>query len=226
MIKVAFTLCVLITLASCTSNNDIDHDQKNPISQSNDITKTNSKLSSVVEETSTVQGFEDSESILRRVTDRWENPISLAKKEENYHSLLNLAKEGDIELDQQNYGTAWNRYSTASIYYPSPKVLVKAGDAQVLHILNRYETICDCDASLNNEGSRIQRSRDGVIHVFLSTYGLALDFNRYPKKNYNNEQSLNKEEEQQLIQKIECLNEKLDFEGDSADVSILAPCLD
>ena len=109
----------LIILCLFLTGCDIDHDQKNPISQSNDITKTNSKLSSVVEETSTVQGFEDSESILRRVTDRWENPISLAKKEDNYHSLLNLAKEGDIELDQQNYGTAWNRYSTASIYYPS-----------------------------------------------------------------------------------------------------------
>jgi hypothetical protein len=224
MIRVAFTLCVLIIIASCTSNDDIDHEQTRIVSQDHDKSIIDSELSS--SENSTVYEYEDSKTILRRVTDRWENPISLAKKEENYHSLLNLAKEGDIELDQQNYGTAWNRYSTASIYYPSPKVLVKAGDAQVLHILNRYETICDCDASLNNQGSRIQRSRDGVIHVFLSTYGLALDFNRYPKKNYNNEQSLNKEEEQQLIQKIECLNEKLDFEGDSADVSILKPCLD
>ena len=224
MIRVAFTLCVLIIIASCTSNDDIDHEQTRIVSQDHDKSIIDSELSS--SENSTVYEYEDSKTILRRVTDRWENPISLAKKEENYHSLLNLAKEGDIELDQQNYGTAWNRYSTASIYYPSPKVLVKAGDAQVLHILNRYETICDCDASLNNQGSRIQRSRDGVIHVFLSTYGLALDFNRYPKKNYNNEQSLNKEQEQQLIQKIKCLNEKLDFEGDSADVSILKPCLD
>ena len=224
MIRVAFTLCVLIILASCTSSNEIDHEQTHIVSQDHDKSIIDSELSS--SENSIVYEYEDSKNILRRVTDRWETPISPAKKEENYQYLLSLEKKGDIEFDQQNYGTAWNRYSTASIYYPSPKVLVKAGDAQVLHILNRYETICDCDASLNNQGSRIQRSRDGVIHVFLSTYGLALDFNRYPKKNYNNEQSLNKEEEQQLIQKIECLNEKLDFEGDSADVSILKPCLD
>ena len=224
MIRVAFTLCVLIILASCTSSNEIDHEQTHIVSQDHDKSIIDSELSS--SENSIVYEYEDSKNILRRVTDRWETPISPAKKEENYQYLLSLEKKGDIEFDQQNYGTAWNRYSTASIYYPSPKVLVKAGDAQVLHILNRYETICDCDASLNNQGSRIQRSRDGVIHVFLSTYGLALDFNRYPKKNYNNEQSLNKEEEQQLIQKIESLNEKLNFEGDSADVSILNPCLD
>ena len=227
MIRFAFTLCVLIILASCTSNDDIDHDQTNNISQSRDITKTNSKLSSVVEETSTVQGFEDSESILRRVTDRWENPISLAKKEENYHSLLNLAKEGDIELDQQNYGTAWNRYSTASIYYPSPKVLVKAGDAQMLNILKNYETICDCDTNDLPEDIRSKHFEvDYLQYMIRREYGLARDFNRYLKKDYNDAQSISEEEEQQLISKIECLNEKLDFEGDSADVSILVPCLD
>ncbi len=225
MIRVAFTLCVLITLASCTSSNDIDQDQIDTVSQDNESAEIDSERLSVDKENSIVYDFEDSKAILRRVTDRWETPISLAKKEENYQSLLNLEKKGDIEFAQKNYGTAWNRYSTASIYYPSPKVLVKAGDAQMLHILNRYETICDCDTSLNDEGSRIQRSRDGVIHAFLSTYGLALDFNYYPKTNYDDKQSLSKEEEQRLISKINCLNEQLDFEGDSADVSILEPCL-
>ena len=227
MIRFAFTLCVLIILASCTSNDDIDHDQTNNISQSRDITKTNSKLSSVVEEPLTVQGFEDSKAILRRVTDRWETPISLTKKEENYQSLLNLEKEGDIEFAQHNYGTAWNRYSMASIHYPSPKVLVKAGDAQMSHILNHFETICDCDR--NNLPKDIRRKNfqlDSLKHSIIRDYGLALDFNRYPKKDYNDEQSLSKEQEQQLISKIECLNQKLDFEGDSADVSIIKPCLD
>ncbi len=224
MIRVAFTLCILITLASCTSSNEIDHDQTRIVSQDHDKSIIDSELSS--SENSIVYEFEDSKAILRRVTDRWETPISPAKKEEKYQYLLNLEKEGDMEFAQKNYGTAWNRYSTASIHYPSPKLLTKAGDAQMLHILNRYETICDCDTSLNNEGDRIQRSRDSVINVFLSTYGLALDFNRYPKKDYNDEQSLSKEEEQQLISKIKCLNEKLDFKGDSADVSILKPCLD
>lgn len=224
MIRVAFTLCVLIILASCTSSNEIDHEQTHIVSQDHDKSIIDSELSS--SENSIVYEYEDSKNILRRVTDRWETPISPAKKEENYQYLLSLEKKGDIEFDQQNYGTAWNRYSTASIYYPSPKVLVKAGDAQVLHILNRYETICDCETSLDDKSSRTQRSRDSVINVFLSTYGLALDFNRYPKKDYNDEQSLSTEEERLLIKKIECLNEKLDFEGDSADVSILAPCLD
>ena len=223
MIRVAFTLCVLIILASCTSSNEIDHDNALIVSQDHDRSIIDSELSP--SENSTVYEYEDSKAILRHVTDRWETPISPTKKEKNYQSLLNLEKEGDMEFAQQNYGTAWNRYSTAAIYYPSPKVLVKAGDAQMFHILNRYEAICDCGTSLNDEGSRIQRSRDGVTNVFLSTYGLALDFNRYPKKDYNDEQSLSKEQEQQLISKIECLNEKLDFEGERAAVSILRPCL-
>ena len=225
MIKVAFTLCVLITLASCTSNDDIDHEQTRIVSQDHDKSIIDSELSS--SENSTVYEYEDSEAILRHVVDGWKAPKSLAKKEESYQFLLNLEKKGDIEFAQQNYGTAWNRYSTASIYYPSPKVLVKAGDAQVLHILNRYETICDCDSNdLPEDIRRKNFQLDYLQYIIRREYGLALDFNRYPKKDYNNEQSLNKEQEQQLIQKIECLNEKLDFEGDSADVSILKPCLD
>ena len=225
MIKVAFTLCVLITLASCTSNDDIDHEQTRIVSQDHDKSIIDSELSS--SENSTVYEYEDSEAILRHVVDGWKAPKSLAKKEESYQFLLNLEKKGDIEFAQQNYGTAWNRYSTASIYYPSPKVLVKAGDAQVLHILNRYETICDCDSNdLPEDIRRKNFQLDYLQYIIRREYGLALDFNRYPKTDYNDEQSLSKEQEQQLISKIECLNQKLDFEGDSADVSILAPCLD
>ncbi|HCI75924.1 MULTISPECIES: hypothetical protein [Psychrobacter] len=225
MIKVAFTLCVLITLASCTSNDDIDHEQTRIVSQDHDKSIIDSELSS--SENSTVYEYEDSEAILRHVVDGWKAPKSLAKKEESYQFLLNLEKKGDIEFAQQNYGTAWNRYSTASIYYPSPKVLVKAGDAQVLHILNRYETICDCDSNdLPEDIRRKNFQLDYLQYIIRREYGLALDFNRYPKKDYNDEQSLSKEQEQQLISKIECLNQKLDFEGDSADVSIIKPCLD
>ena len=225
MIRVAFTLCVLITLASCTSNDDIDHEQTRIVSQDHDKSIIDSELSS--SENSTVYEYEDSEAILRHVVDGWKAPKSLAKKEESYQFLLNLEKKGDIEFAQQNYGTAWNRYSTASIYYPSPKVLVKAGDAQVLHILNRYETICDCDSNdLPEDIRRKNFQLDYLQYIIRREYGLVLDFNRYPKKDYNDEQSLSKEQEQQLISKIECLNEKLDFEGDSAYVSILKPCLD
>ena len=225
MIKVAFSLCVLITLASCTSNDDIDHEQTRIVSQDHDKSIIDSELSS--SENSTVYEYEDSEAILRHVVDGWKAPKSLAKKEESYQFLLNLEKKGDIEFAQQNYGTAWNRYSTASIYYPSPKVLVKAGDAQVLHILNRYETICDCDSNdLPEDIRRKNFQLDYLQYIIRREYGLALDFNRYPKKDYNDEQSLSKEQEQQLISKIECLNQKLDFEGDSADVSIIKPCLD
>ena len=225
MIKVAFTLCVLITLASCTSNDDIDHEQTRIVSQDHDKSIIDSELSS--SENSTVYEYEDSEAILRHVVDGWKAPKSLAKKEESYQFLLNLEKKGDIEFAQQNYGTAWNRYSTASIYYPSPKVLVKAGDAQVLHILNRYETICDCDSNdLPEDIRRKNFQLDYLQYIIRREYGLALDFNRYPKKDYNDAQSISEEEEQQLISKIECLNEKLDFEGNSADVSIIKPCLD
>lgn len=225
MIRVAFTLCVLITLASCTSNDDIDHEQTRIVSQDHDKSIIDSELSS--SENSTVYEYEDSEAILRHVVDGWKAPKSLAKKEESYQFLLNLEKKGDIEFAQHNYGTAWNRYSMASIHYPSPKVLVKAGDAQMSHILNHFETICDCDSNdLPEDIRRKNFQLDYLQYIIRREYGLALDFNRYPKKNYNNEQSLNKEQEQQLIQKIKCLNEKLDFEGDSADVSILKPCLD
>lgn len=215
----------LIILCLFLTGCDIDHDQTNTISQSRDITKTNSELSS--SENSTVYEYEDSEAILRHVVDGWKAPKSLAKKEESYQFLLNLEKKGDLEFAQKNYGTAWNRYSTASIYYPSPKVLVKAGDAQMSHILNHFETICDCDR--NNLPENIRRKNfqlDSLKHSIIRDYGLALDFNRYPKKDYNDAQSLSKEEERLLIKKIECLNEKLDFEGNSADVSIIKPCLD
>ena len=225
MIRVAFTLCVLITLASCTSNDDIDHEQTRIVSQDHDKSIIDSELSS--SENSTVYEYEDSEAILRHVVDGWKAPKSLAKKEESYQFLLNLEKKGDLEFAQKNYGTAWNRYSTASIYYPSPKVLVKAGDAQMSHILNHFETICDCDR--NNLPENIRRKNfqlDSLKHSIIRDYGLALDFNRYPKKDYNDAQSLSKEEERLLIKKIECLNEKLDFEGNSADVSIIKPCLD
>ena len=225
MIKVAFTLCVLITLASCTSNDDIDHEQTRIVSQDHDKSIIDSELSS--SENSTVYEYEDSEAILRHVVDGWKAPKSLAKKEESYQSLLNLEKKGDIEFAQHNYGTAWNRYSMASIHYPSPKVLVKAGDAQMSHILNHFETICDCDSNdLPEEIRRKNFQLDYLQYIIRREYGLALDFNRYPKKDYNDEQSLSKEQEQQLISKIECLNQKLDFEGDSADVSIIKPCLD
>ena len=56
-------------------------------------------------------------------------------------------------------------------------------------------------------------------------YGVAIGLNRYSKIDYKNEQRLSKEGEQKLVEKIECLNEKLDFEAESADVSILAPCI-
>lgn len=46
MIKVAFTLCVLITLASCTSNDDIDHEQTRIVSQDHDNSIIDSELSS------------------------------------------------------------------------------------------------------------------------------------------------------------------------------------
>ena len=79
----------LIILCLFLTGCDIDHDQTNTISQSRDITKTNSELSS--SENSTVYEYEDSEAILRRVTDRWETPIRLAKKKRTitlYSTLL------------------------------------------------------------------------------------------------------------------------------------------
>lgn len=90
MIKVAFTLCVLITLASCTSNDDIDHEQTRIVSQDHDKSIIDSELSS--SENSTVYEYEDSEAILRHVVDGWKAPKSLAKKEESYQFLLNLEK--------------------------------------------------------------------------------------------------------------------------------------
>ncbi|WP_250163562.1 hypothetical protein [Psychrobacter sp. WY6] len=96
MIKVAFTLCVLITLASCTSNDDIDHEQTRIVSQDHDKSIIDSELSS--SENSTVYEYEDSEAILRHVVDGWKAPKSLAKKEESYQFLLNLEKRETLSL--------------------------------------------------------------------------------------------------------------------------------
>lgn len=91
MIRVAFTLCVLTTLASCTSNDDIDHEQTRIVSQDHDKSIIDSELSS--SENSTVYEYEDSKTILRHVTDRWETPISPAKKKRTIN-LYSILKKG------------------------------------------------------------------------------------------------------------------------------------
>jgi hypothetical protein len=202
-----------------------DPNQASDTSTENHNSAKISKKPTPTEQGQIVDEREDNEAVLRRVVEQWEEPVSPDEKARNYQSLLDLEKYGDIKLAEGNYGGAWYRYSAGSIHYPSPKLLVKAGDAQILHIVNNFDTICDHKLCLNEQGRVTQRKRSSVKSIVLSTYGVALGFNRYPKTDYREEQSLSKEEEQQLIEKIECLNEKLDFEAESADVSILAPCI-
>ena len=225
MQKKAFTLLTLLLLTSCMSSNDPNHDKTNTASTENLNSSKISNKQTIKEKDQIVDEHRDIEAVLRHVIDKWEEPISADEKARNYQSLLNLEKYGDIKLAEGNYGGAWYRYSAGSIHYPSPKLLVKAGDAQILHIVNNFDTICDHKLCLNEQGRVTQRKRSSVKSIVLSTYGVALGFNRYPKTDYREEQSLSKEEEQQLVKKIECLNEKLDFETESADVSILAPCI-
>lgn len=225
MQKKAFTLLTLLLLTSCMASNDPNHDKTSTASTENLNSSKISNKQTIKEKDQIVDEHRDIEAVLRHVIDKWEGPISADEKARNYQSLLNLEKYGDIKLAEGNYGGAWYRYSAGSIHYPSPKLLVKAGDAQILHIVNNFDTICDRELCLNEQGRVTQRKRSSVRNIVLSTYGVALGFNRYPKTDYREEQSLSKEEEQQLVKQIECLNEKLDFEAESADVSILAPCI-
>lgn len=225
MQKKAFTLWTFLLLTSYMANNDPNHDKASTAPAENDDSSKINNEQTIEEKEQIVDEREDNEAILRHVIDEWEEPISADEKARKYQSLFDLEKDGDIKLAEGNYGGAWYRYSAGSIHYPSPRVLVKAGDAQLLHIVNNFDTICDRELCLNEQGQVTQRKRDSVRSIFLSIYGVALDFNHYPKTDYEEAQSLSKEEEQQLIKKIECINEKLDFEAESADVSILAPCI-
>lgn len=225
MQRKAFTLWTFLLLTSCMANNDPNHDKASTASAENPDSANISNKQPIKEKDQIIDEREDNEAVLRRVVERWDEPISADEKARKYQSLLDLEKDGDIKLAEGNYGGAWYRYSAGSIHYPSPRVLVKAGDAQLLHIVNNFDTICDRELCLNEQGRVTQRKRDSVRSIFLSTYGVALDFNRYPKTDYKEEQSLSKEEEQQLVKKIECINDKLDFETESADVSILASCI-
>ncbi|MGO2341052.1 MAG: hypothetical protein ACTH5M_10720 [Psychrobacter sp.] len=211
------------------SNNTPNHDKPSAASAENhDSPKINNEQA-IEEKELIVDEREDNEAVLRRVVERWEEPISADEKARKYQSLLDLEKDGDIKLAEGNYGGAWYRYSAGSIHYPSPRVLVKAGDALILGYLNSSFTICNCSLSdindMTEDTSRKTVELDYLRYGIYREYGVALDFNRYPKTDYREEQSLSKEEEQQLVKKIECLNEKLDFEAESADVSILAPCI-
>jgi len=206
-----------------------NHDQASDAStEKHNSAKISNKPAST-EQDQIIDEREDNEAVLRRVVNRWEEPISADEKARKYQSLLDLEKDGDIKLAEGNYGGAWYRYSAGSIHYPSPRVFVKAGDALILGYLNSSFTICNCSLSdindLPEDTSRKTVELDYLLYGIYREYGVALDFNRYPKTDYEEAQSLSKEEEQQLVKKIECINEKLDFEAESADVSILAPCI-
>jgi len=226
MQKKAFTLWTLLLLTSCMANNDPNHDKDSTASAENDNSQKINNDQAIEEKEQIVDEREDNEAVLRHFVKQWKKPVSADEKARKYQSLLDLNKKGDINFAKKNYSKAWYEYSTGSIYYPSPRVLVKSGDALVLAYLSSSFTICKYDKNdLPEEISRQTIGLDNLRYRIDREYGLALALNRYPKIDYKEEQRLNTEEEQQLVEKIECINEKLNFEAESADVSILAPCI-
>ena len=229
MQKKAFTLWTLLLLTSCMANNDPNHDKTSTAaSENHDSSKINNEQT-IEEKEQIVDEHEDIDAVLRHFVERWKKPVSPDEKARNYQSLLDLNKKGDINFTKKHYSKAWYEYSTGSIYYPSPRVLVKSGDALILAYISSSFTICKCTPSdindMPKETSMKTVELDYLRYRIDREYGVALALNRYSKIDYKNEQRLSKEEEQQLVEKIECLNEKLDFEAESADVSILAPCI-
>ncbi len=229
MQKKVFTLLTLILLTSCMANNDPNQDQASDApTEKHDSSKINNEQT-IEEKEQVVDEREDNEAVLRHFVKQWKKPMSPDEKARNYQFLLELSKKGDINFTKKNYSKAWYEYSTGSIYYPSPRVLVKSGDALILAYISSSFTICKCTPSdindMPKETSMKTVELDYLRYRIDREYGVALALNRYSKIDYKNEQRLSKEEEQQLVEKIECLNEKLDFEAESADVSILAPCV-
>ncbi|WP_230657707.1 hypothetical protein [Psychrobacter sp. I-STPA10] len=231
MKKSIYLSSVLFVLAACTTDNQNDQStaEISSTAEQTDLIDSTVVNDIVIHDSDTnkkEERFEDSEAILNRATNRWQTINGSSQIQSSYDSLLALEKEGDMEFARGKYGTAWNRYSSASVYYPSPKLMVKAGDAQMLHYITHFKNICICDKNELPEDIRRTTIRlDYLRYNIRREYGLALDFNRYPKDNYNDAQSLSKAEEQQLIKKIDCLYKQLDFEGDSIEVDILQPCM-
>ena len=220
-------LSVVVLLTSCTTYDDTTQNEDSEVAAA--IESTDSGETSTID-TKTVERSEYSETpqdILERAVRKWNSLDTIAKKNKNYQSLIDLEQEGDVAYAEKNYGRAWHMYGLATSYYPSPKLAVKAGDALIFSAINNSQTICDCDT--NNLPEDIRATSDSLDYLRYSIqrdYGLALDFNRYPKTGYRDEQSLTHEQETKLIEKLQCLDEKLNFEGETENTSVLAECIE
>ena len=118
-------------------------------------------------------------------------------------------------------------YSSTHSNYPSPKLAIKAGDALIFRYAYNANNICKCDKNIFTEDGRLDTiNLDSLKRSIKQEYGMVLDFNRYPKTGYRHEQSLTPEQEAKLIEKLQCLDKKLDFEGQTEKTSVLAECVE
>ncbi|UJF24546.1 hypothetical protein L0B52_09505 [Suttonella sp. R2A3] len=168
--------------------------------------------------------YQSYKEILDDTITLWENINKDKNIAEAYQTLLRLEKSGDEFFSQGHYGKAWNHYSMANRYYPSPKVLIKGGDAYIYNVLNRFNKIHKTQNIIDDElYTTIEVNY--LRYKIRRYYNLALDFNEYLKKNNPLSQILTTAEVKTTLKKVSCLNQKLNFEGSSIDTSILRSCL-
>ena len=225
-------LSIVVLLTSCTTYDDatpketesIENNKTTAVTTSTDSGETPTTDTKTVERS---ESYETPQDILERAIRKWNRLDTTAKKNESYQYLMSLEQKGDIAYAEENYGRAWHMYSSAHSNYPSPKLAVKAGDALMFRYAYNANTICKCDKSMLTEDGRLHTiNLDYLKYSIKREYGLALDFHRYPKTGYRHEQSLTLEQEAKLVEKLQCLDEKLDFEGQTEKTSVLAECVE
>lgn len=223
-------LSIVVLLTSCTTYDDTTPKETESIEDSEVAAATNTDNGEKhATDTKTVERseyYKTPQGMLELEVKKWNSLNTTAKKNESYQYLMSLEQKGDIAYAEENYGRAWHMYSSAHSNYPSPKLAVKAGDALMFRYAYSANAICKCDKSMLTEDGRLHTiNLDSLKRSIKQEYGLALDFHRYPKTGYRHEQSLTPEQEAKLVEKLQCLDKKLAFEGQMEKTSVLAECV-
>lgn len=225
LLIIAFTMIITI---SCTSDHDnyVRHsNEKSEIKVLKKILNSNS-TKSAIKKYQPPKNYDKFEYMLQSAIETQQKLNSVDKKSEAYSVLLEFEKEGDKYLADGKLFKAWDKYSMGALAYPSPKILVKEGDALMQHYLKNVKIICNCE-TLNDfeEGFLVATTIKDFRYQILSKYQLALSLNKLGDLNIEEVQKLNNIQQHKLSDKINCLEQKLNFNDITSDFNRLSICI-